>query len=137
MTRGQIVIEGVRPERINAVWPEVAMMIAAALARGYDRTTMMEVRESLLKGECMLWVVRQGDAAVAALVSYVERQALVVWLMGGRDLDAWAPAVSPLLARYAREKDLCRVEAYVRPGMTRLLRRLGWRHRQSIVTLEV
>ena len=131
-------VEGVRPSDLSMVWAEAAVLIAPALARGLDHTTLGAVRKSLEDEQAMLWLVRdvpRGTLA-AALVSYVQNNALTVWLMGGRDMADWAPDVSPLLARYAQENDLERVEAYTRPGMVRLLRPLGWRHHQSIVTLE-
>ena len=86
----------------------------------------------------MLWLVREvpRGTLAAALVSYINGDALTVWLMGGQDMAKWAPDVSPLLQRYAEEHDLTRVEAYTRPGMARLLRRIGWRHHQSILILE-
>lgn len=124
-------------------WGRVAPMLGLALSRGDHHQNLGQVRESLEQQESMLWlVIEEGDqytetAIVGALVSYISNDDLFVWLMAGRELSAWAPDVSPMLVRYAKEHDLARVKAVVRPGMVLLLRHLGWRHRQSIVTIEV
>jgi len=87
----------------------------------------------------MLWVVLdEADDYCGCLVIHVmpQRDSLMVWLMGGTDFDAWHQDVQGLLQRYAREHALSKVEAYVRPGLSRKLRKSGWRTANVLVALD-
>ena len=131
-------VEGVSRETLPNLWPVLASLLQPALDIGGDNVTMDEVYGYLMAEQCMCWVVVDDEAIVAALVITLpaDRNSVMVWLMGGRDFDAWRPLVEPLLKRYARDKGKPFVEAYARPGLGKKLRKAGWRVRHELVALE-
>jgi hypothetical protein len=133
-------VTGVAPAELEAVWPQVALMLSDALAHSGESHTLNDVRQSLEREESMLWLVTDAvDSTIAALVSYAneERNALTVWLMSGSALDEWVDDVQPLLVRYARERGLPYADAYMRPGLARRLKAHGWHAVQVIARIEV
>lgn len=130
-------VEGVPRHVLPDVWPTVAPLLDRALARSGDDITIDDVARYIDSGRCMLWLVKD-TGLVAALVMHLpdDRDSLLVWLMGGKDFREWEPEVAPLLQRYAREHGRRYVEAYCRPGLSKLLRRSGWRPRTTLMALE-
>lgn len=104
-------------------------MLADALSRNCRGYTLQEVRQAIADQVVMLWVVTDDAATVAAVVSYPDERskAVMVWLMGGRDMAQWIDELIFALRRYASESGLEAVQAQVRPGLVRVLGKRGWR----------
>jgi hypothetical protein len=136
-------VEGVEPEILDDIWPLVRGWLDDALQRGDALMNPEQVRQRLHEQTAMLWVVVHIPTleTIAALVirHNATEQSLEVWLMGGEDFREWAPVVSPLLERYAHERQCRKVECYSRPGVGRILRQLdlGWRHVQDVWVMRV
>ena len=123
---------------LDEAWPVVEPMIQAALDRGGDDIPASDVKALIADKRASLWVVREGGEIVAAQVMHLpdDRDAVMVWLMGGRDFIEWQPVMQPLLQRYAREHGRRFVECNARPGIGRILRKQGWRTSHELVRLE-
>lgn len=130
-------VSGVPCETVADFWPDVLPMLAPAMKIGGDNTTPAELLDMLRGARCALWIVEDIEIVAAMVLHFPhDRDSLMVWLMGGRDFDAWQPVAQPLLQRYARDHGKRYVEAYARPGLAKKLRRDGWRTRYELVAVE-
>lgn len=123
---------------LDEAWPVVGPMLQQALDRGGDDIPLAEVRDSIADRKAALWVViGDNGEIVAAQVMHLpdNRDAVMVWLMGGRDFLEWQPIMQPLLQRYARQHGRGYVECNARPGIGRALRKHGWRTSHELVRL--
>lgn len=120
-------VQGVPPDNLDRAWPEVAPLLADALARcpGY---TLSVVKDGIQKGRYLLWVV-MTDRLRAAVVLYPDAQsrAVEVWLMGGDGMEDWLDTLIEALGRYAGDLGYNALQAVVRPGLSKTLKGRGWK----------
>jgi hypothetical protein len=120
----------VAPDRIAAIWPHVAPWLTAAADRCGDWTADA-LRELLLRGEALLWVLWDGQALCAACVTEAvgvpRGRILRVLACGGRRLRNWVEALAPIEA-YARDLGCRAIRIEGRRGWQRVLPdyRLAW-----------
>lgn len=115
------------------VWPTAAPVLARAL-RG-TRIRISDLDDAVLSGRVMLWRVEDRGATVGwALIQEVfdleDRAVLKVIAVAGRGGKRWVPLLHSFLAEQVRAGHCSALVASCRPGMTRWLRRLGWKVRR-------
>lgn len=109
----------VDPAKIRLVWPRVSGLIYAAMKRG-DLSSYGAVEDSVLCGDALLWIVRDGlDIPAAAVTELQEtewRKVCVIVACGGADMDRWIDLI-------ARIEEFARAESC---SATRIIGREGW-----------
>src|SRR5713226_4450419 len=113
----------VDPGRVRAVWPRVAGLIHAAMRRG-DLSSYAAVEASVLRGDALLWLVRDGLEIPAAAVTELQqtewRKVCVIVACGGADMSRWIGLIARIEA-FARAENCSAVRIIGREGWGRLL----------------
>lgn len=100
---------------------------------GDDRYTVAEVLDGLAVGRFQL--LRYPKGIVITQITGAGR--LLVFLLAGSDFEEWKRLTTADLKAMARAGGFPIVEAYARPGLRKVLRPEGWRHRQDVLRLEL
>lgn len=120
--------------RVADAWMRTEHWTQRAL-RG-TRGNIDVLREGVLRGSIMLWLVLRGQeevgvALIQEVFSAVEREpGLRVVSVAGAGGRHWVPLLHSLLAEQVRAGHYTAVVASCRPGMMRWLSRLGWKVRR-------
>lgn len=123
---------------VDAVFPSIARRAAVALRHvGADDLTVAGLREALIDGRFVLWVVVEEETIIAFVVLNVvdrpEGRTLIVVLVAGVRFAEWAAEVQRLLEEFMGIIGARRMESCSRKGMEKWLRGLGWRPRAVIM----
>jgi len=111
------------PARIHEFWPHIASLIRAAMVRGRI-STFEQVAEAVLAAEALAWIVWDGTAIKAAVVTSLgtvngDRICTIV-ACGGRDRHEWLGLLGELEV-YARTEGCKAIRIFGRRGWERLL----------------
>jgi hypothetical protein len=119
---------GIPSTQIDAVWPLVEPMLAAACRRGRDKDAPEDVRSALKARDLQLWVAWH-DAAVALAVTEIVRHprktCCRIRFCTGRDRKSWQPYIATI-EQWAKANGCAAMELIARPGWSRFLRRHGY-----------
>ena len=114
-------------EHLSAIWPLARPYIAKALARDASgRYEPQDVLNYLLAGYVRLWVSwnTEEKAVEAAIVTEIKQyprlRELHIWLIGGRNMNAWAKEGLELVEAYARAHDCVLATGAMRRGWARV-----------------
>jgi len=114
----------VDPARVAEIWPHVAPLVAAALARGGDGD-LAAVECALARGRALLWLAWDGKKILAAAVTEVARlhgeTLCTILACGGKGFDRFGALIAGL-ERYARAEGCARMRIAGRRGWARVLR---------------
>jgi hypothetical protein len=112
----------VDPHRITAVWPHVAPLLKAAIART-DLSRFDEIECDVLGGRSLLWLAWSGRieaAATTILTDTDANKACVLTACGGKDMSRWL-ALLEIIEAYARAEGCSRMRIFGRKGWQRVL----------------
>lgn len=123
-------------DEIEEAWPLVEPLLKKAIARSYGETTLHAEYEKLLQGETSLWMVTLAGRPIAAATTYFHRYprktVMVVGLLGGESMDAWLH-LQPQMIAFAKTNGATALQSEVRPGLTRILGKIGWQKVRTII----
>lgn len=109
-------------ERLAAVWPAAAPLVARALARSGEMT-LDELARALVEGRFLLWLAWDGALAAAAVTEIAETIAgrvCCIVACGGGNRARWL-ALRVELERHACRHGCVRMRIYGRRGWQRIL----------------
>lgn len=98
---------------------------------GDDRYSAAEVLDGLACGRFQL--LRYPKGIVVTQLTGEGR--LLVFLLAGSDFEEWKADTTRDLKTLAQVYGLSVVEAYARPGLRKVLKPEGWKHRQDVLRL--
>jgi len=119
----------VYPEHIPIVWPTAAPLLARPIDRSGGRLSVDSVYSWLAAGKFQLWMVREGNDTLAALVTEIRNyptglRTFNIMLLGGFSREKWLH-LWPEMAGWAKAQGCTRAEMVGRKGWTRALE--GWK----------
>lgn len=113
----------------------------AALEHDGGLMTLGNVHDAIAQRDMQLWVIADGKALKAAVVTSInvhpQAKVLTVVLAGGDSMADWLSELVDLLRRYATEHGCKAVEAHGRAGWVRALKQFGWKQPYVTVAMEV
>lgn len=129
----------VQAEHVDNLWPWVVEHIAKALrCGGAEGWSLESVRQDLKEGRKLLWVGHREGQVVSVMVTEVvdlpHKAVMHVYAVGGYRLEDWIDVFDQSVMHYAKELKLDAVQAYAREGVSKLLKRKGWK--RSVVVME-
>jgi len=115
----------VDPARVHELWPRVTHLIRRALERG-GFTDFAEVERDVRAGAALLWLVWDGQAIVAAVVTELRSanrsKFCTIVACGGAQRERWLPLIGELEA-FARAEGCAAMKIFGRRGWARALPR--------------
>lgn len=123
-------INYVPPERVEEFWPDVEKHISRAMDHSGGVIEAEDIKELLLKGKMLLWIISIGGELMASgvtqIIEYPRKSTLMVVCVGGRDFWQWVGPFVDALERYREELSVDCIRANCRDGMMKWLKELGW-----------
>lgn len=114
---------------VDAVWPLVEPLIAAATARSRGKEDAESIRAGLRTRELQLWIAAWRDAimalAVTEIVRHPRKTCCRIRICTGRGRQAWQHHLATI-ERWARANGCQAMELVARPGWSRVLARHGY-----------
>lgn len=128
------------PSQIEAIWPELEPFILASVEKSFGMQTVNQVHDLLLKGHahafCTMRDNRLVMVLVVRLIEYATFGAARIIACAGKELKEATQFISALEA-WALTQGAVELEGWCRPAVARLVRRLGWRTKVEMVTLDL
>ncbi|RSE91220.1 hypothetical protein [Achromobacter aegrifaciens] len=128
------------PARLDAIWPEVAPLLGAALSKGEGELDLSQLRMLITARQADLVLVLDGDALVGALaiefIQYPNCRVANFIATGGRRLFARESDVSELKA-WLKERGASKIQGYCPPAVARLWCRLGFHVAYQVVRCDI
>lgn len=110
-------------EHLSFIWPQARGFLVKVIERD-GRCNPADVLALLLAGKAKLWISWDGEAVEAAIVTdmiqYPRIKELRIWLVGGRNLRAWATEARDMLEAYARAHGCGVIVGGMRRGWIRI-----------------
>jgi hypothetical protein len=121
-------------------WEKLAPVIDESLQWARFELTLEDVRTLATKELVQVWCAVDDEdlqgVMTTELVQYPHHCAVRVLTFTGRLMDDWTKW-EPLLEQYAREVGAQQIEAFVRPGLVKLLKPLGYEKAYDFVMKRV
>ena len=137
----KVIIEGVLAADIDHVWAKVEPMLAAAIRDDGARMGTEDFRRWLDEGAMQLWIAFDSEhlyaAAVTEIIIFPRLKVCQIVLLAGWDYGTWEAAAFDMIKRWAKSKGCKRLEIRGRPGWKRRLASHGFRHRQTVLEMEL
>lgn len=129
------------PEQITHYWPQIEVALDATGPLWSGEWTKAALYDATLEQNVQVWVVSENEIITLALMSRIyetlsERVLLVFWA-SGKDLLEALPSISALFEKLARGYGCSRIETRGRPGIGKLVERIGGRFAYSVFTRRV
>lgn len=135
------------PSSLTLVWqqniPTAMQRIGGLLEEALDNygageVTMQNYYEMLLRGQAHLWLLARPSgsidlAAITRIVVYPAQKALSIDLIAGKNMEEAVKFLGPV-ERWAAELGCTRTEAWVRPGITRVMSKYGFEKKYEVIT---
>lgn len=129
-------------DEVPGVWPEVEPILARCveisqgmltlenlyemLCKRYNLATLfITLRDNKVESALILWVVQYGAYRAAQIVAFA-----------GKNLLQCHEYIE-VLDTWARKLDCVEIEGWCRPEMARLVRRLGWQPKLTMMTRDL
>jgi hypothetical protein len=124
---------------ITEHWPAVARLLER-LGTEHGEFTVDDLLELCRDGRAVAGIAfDEAGAPLLAMVwelrLYPRRTAVNVIALAGRDLAAVASTFWPHWLSWCRECGISDIQACTRPAMSRMLRRLGFRHTYNVLRM--
>ena len=115
-------VKGIQPEELEAVWPRVAGLIAAALKHSTRGFCLAEIKAQIAAGKRQLWATWPAceAAGITQLDAYSGSRVMTIVAFAGRMPPDWRDVLRRMEA-YAAELGCNRIRLEGRPGWGRKL----------------
>ena len=128
----------VQPKMAAHIWPMVEPMIIRALRHGQgDGTNPEHVLSAVLRGVSSMWVIHDGPEIFGCVVFRVQEQDVCrkLWIdfIAGKDFMRWYQQTHDLLLDYMELTNSKCIEGSCRPGLARLLKKMGAKQKAIIM----
>lgn len=118
-----MIVRGYLPEEESAVKTAI-LAICAASSSGISPETMLdEVKESIRQA----WVVESGGKIIGVVLTKFAPPCVYIDGLSGVDPESWTNAVGEEIEKWAAYLGAERVVSFMRPGLTRVAKKRGWR----------
>jgi hypothetical protein len=123
----------VAKENMPKVWPGVKSFVAKAIPFNAGEYSIDHVVHELAAGRFQLWIgfdesqtpLELKLIAVTSISTYPERKRLRFEFIAGKDFEKFFENLNEI-EQWARQYGATETEAYVRPGVAKLLQKLGF-----------
>ena len=127
----------IRPEYVDAIWPEVAPHLARCIPHSEGELELDDFHDYLVKGEMQLWIA-VDEVIVAAMatqiVPYPRKRILRIIAIAGDEMERWFHFL-PAIEDWALEQGCTALEAWGRKGWLKVLE--DWKCSYHVLTKDL
>lgn len=129
-------IDGVQSSEVPILWPSVLEFLYNVVNHSED-LDLATVRKRLLFKELQLWLVTKNREQLGVFVTEIKPPALMLAMLGGKDVQEWLPDVIDVANRFGGEHGCNYIEVIGRPGWRKFQKQMGFRHTYSVFRKEI
>jgi hypothetical protein len=126
-----IEVSMVPAEYVDTCWNKIEKFVQGAVEETEGRYTVENIYDMAKEGQHHLWVAYEGSdfkGFVTTIVNtYPQRKILLMSFCGGEEFKSWKTPIISLLKRFAKDMGCDSIEAYGRPGWSKILKEEGYK----------
>jgi len=127
-------------EEVEVLWEMLEPYIARSVRHSFGTVSVQGIRMLLMTGQATAIVMLENDHLIAVfavmVIPYAYYKSVRVIAAAGRKMSE-AMARIDVLITWALKQEATEIEGWCRPSVERMLKRYGFKHRLSIVTLDI
>ena len=133
---------GVPIDMIEGVWVKVQPWINKALEYGNGEYGIEDIYAALLDREMQLWMVYEMPnknivlALITQIITYPQKKSCRVVALGGESHLLWEKRLF-ILEEWAKSEGCSNVEAFVRSGLAKKMKHLGYNNIYTVVSKDI
>lgn len=128
-------------EYLDQYWPEVSVLLEPAQRRVARNLTMDDLKENIISGVSVLWLVHVEDKLCAAITTslhrHPQRTTFKIDFIGGSDMRTWFNTAAKTLMEAAKAFGADAMEADARNGWAKYAPRVGFRPTWTHYEMEI
>jgi len=134
-------LRGIPPHAIEGLWRFAEPYIKRALDHTFGELSCADIKQLCMNEQMQLWMMAKGSRIVGAgttqIIIYPGLKACRVITLAGNNFDEWMGLCYVYMKEWAKAHGCTAMEAYVRKGFVPKLAELGFKHRYSVVHIEL
>ena len=127
-------------DQIPLAWEDLEPFVEKSIDKSFGMMASRQVYEMLCDGSAVAFVTARGnDIQLVAIIRFVQYASYGVGrfiAMAGRDLRG-AHLFLPAIEQWAVSMGCVEIEGWCRPAVTKILRRLGWTPKLTLLTRDL
>ena len=133
---------GVPADMIEGVWNEVGQWIEKALSYGNGEFAIEDIYNALTEREMQLWIIYEMPekkivlAVITQIITYPQKKTCRVVALGGESHLLWERRLF-ILEEWAKQEGCENVEAFVRSGLAKKMKHLGYNNIYTVVSKDI
>lgn len=136
MINQRYLFSGVTTDQLQYVWPAVQPLVKKFLDTDPGLFEPQDILAALFNKDMQLWVTLDKEnnnkiigAIVTEIVDYPRMRVLRIFGLGGKDFSDWIHLADKELSAFQQHVGAKRMEAFVRPGLAKILQKHGFTKR--------
>jgi hypothetical protein len=135
-------VTGVPADMIEGVWEEVGPWIEKALSFGNGEFGVTDIYDALIGRDMQLWIIYEMPekaivlAVVTQIIHYPLKKTCRVVTLGGESHLLWERRLF-VLEEWASDQGCSNVEAFVRGGLAKKMKHLGYNNTYTVVSKDI
>ena len=126
---------------LDTVWSDAERLLAPAIDVAPGKFSIEDVRQDILNGNVVLWLVVDGTKPIAAIttriINYPQRHAMAMDWIGGTRMNEWLGMAMKTIKDYAVANGCLHLEGYGRKAWGRVLEKYGWEPEYIAYRMEI
>lgn len=132
---------GLSKVQILASWDRISELIESGLPYMQGKHSLVDIKESLMNRDRQLWASVHKHKIEAICITSIEiyptdQKVCQIFLVAGKDYTKWIDFYSGI-ASWAKGQGCSAVEAYCRPGWTKIKELKDWKRTQIVLRKEL
>lgn len=126
-----IEVSMVPAEYVDTCWSKIEKFVQDAAEATEGRYTAENLYNMAKEGQHHLWVSYDGSEfkgfVITSVNTYPQRKILSMSFCGGDEFESWKTPIISTLKRFAKDAGCDSIEAYGRPGWSKILKDEGYK----------
>ena len=134
-------LRGIPPHAIQELWGFAEPYIKRALDHTFGELSAKDIKQYCMNEQMQLWMMAKDSRIVGVgttqIIVYPQFKACRVITLAGNNFDDWVGLCYMQMKVWAKEQGCTAMEAYVRKGFVPKLAEIGFKHRYSVVHMDL
>jgi hypothetical protein len=136
-----IEVSMVPKEYIDTCWDKIEPFMIKAAESTYGRYSADNLYDMVKDGEHQLWVAYDDQtfkgSVLTNIMNYPQRKILCMGFCGGIDFKEWKTPIIDLLKKFAKDTGCDSIEAFGRPGWSKIFKNDGYQSKWVTFELSI